>query len=122
MAISESMSIETPEEFKSLHAWLDKGDDPLYLPEFMRDFHDQKDIFKEIATLYQDSNNADKMPNWVNAHCYTVDWFLYYMASRGYTLQKTRKKGVNFRPLFVTREERKNKMYGFLNGTDNSST
>ncbi len=111
---------ETPEEFKSLHEWLDSSDEPLYLPPFMRDFHDQKDIFKEIATLYQDSENAERMPNWVNAHVYTVDWFLYYMASRGYTLQKSRKKDVNFRPLFVTRQQRKQQLYGFFNGTDTS--
>ena len=68
-----------------------------YLPEFMRDFHDQKDLFKAIHSLYQESATAKQMPRWVNSHIYTVDWFLWYMASRGYTLQKCRKE-LEFRP------------------------
>lgn len=72
---------------KNLEDWLNSGD---YLPDIMRDFHDQKDLFKTIHTLYQDSEHADEMPNWVQGHQYVVDWFLWYMASRGYTLQKSR--------------------------------
>jgi len=65
-----------------------------YLPEHMRDFHDQKAIFKEMHSLYdasQDSNGFTP-PSWVDGHIYTVDWFLWFMAKRGYTLQKSRKK------------------------------
>ena len=118
---------ETPEEFISLYEWMNDENAP-YLPEFMRDFHDQKDLFKEIDYVFHDPDRDEKhgaqAVNWVNAHCYTVDRFLYYMATRGYTLQKSRKKNVNFRPLFSRRDERKNQLYGFLkqkNGNDNSS-
>lgn len=113
--------IETPEEYKSLYAWLNGDPDALpYLPEFMQDFHDQKDLFKEIDMIYEKSEGTDI--SWVKAHCYTVDRFLYYMASRGYTLQKCRKKNVNFRPLFEYREEARGNLLKVLNnGTDDRS-
>ncbi len=66
-----------------------------YLPEAMRDFHDQKNLFKSMHYLYQDDPHSD-MPSWVIGHQYTVDWFLWFMASRGYTLQKSRRKGIEF--------------------------
>jgi len=74
--------------------WLKSGE---YLPEMMRDFHDQKDLFKAMHSLYRGNDQANQMPNWINGHCYVVDWFLWYMASRGYTLQKSRKQ-VSFLP------------------------
>ncbi len=37
---------------KNLEDWLNSGE---YLPHIMRDFHDQKDLFKTIHTLYSDS-------------------------------------------------------------------
>ena len=78
---------------KKLRNWLESGQ---YLPSFMRDFHDQKDLFKEIHSVYRESEQTGKMPNWVDGHCYVVDWFLWFMATRGYTLQKTRKKNIQF--------------------------
>jgi hypothetical protein len=69
-----------------------------HLPEFMRDFHDQKDLFKAIHHTYAKDDPEAKMPDWRQAHCYTVDWFLWFMGLRGYTLQKSRAK-VDFRPL-----------------------
>ena len=67
-----------------------------HLPKIMRDFHDQKDIFKDMHRLYESEENESEtspgMPTWVKGHIYVVDWFLWYMARRGYTLQKTRKK------------------------------
>ena len=72
-----------------LQEWLDSGE---YLPEEFRDFHDQKDLFKTIHSLYRDYKGIEDMPNWKDGHIYSVDWFLFYMASRGYTLQKCRKK------------------------------
>ena len=72
-----------------------------YLPDFMRDFHDCKRVFKRIDEMVQarrESNiEANKtlpdmgLVNWVDAHIYVVDFFLWYMAKRGYTLQKCRK-------------------------------
>ncbi len=76
----------------SLRNYLESGN---YLPKQMRDFHDQKDLFKSMHHLYQD-NPHNTMPNWVDGHKYIIDWFLWFMASRGYTLQKTKKKGVEF--------------------------
>lgn len=34
-----------------MEKWLESGN---YLPKFMRDFHDQKDLFKSMHYLYQD--------------------------------------------------------------------
>jgi hypothetical protein len=91
--VSETNSVETnPVERivinRDLENWLNSGE---YLPEILRDFHDQKDIFKVMHYLYQDNESAKRVPNWVNGQIYTIDWFLWFMASRGYTLQKSRK-------------------------------
>ena len=67
-----------------------------YLPEPMRDFHDQKDLFKAMSQLYGEPM-AKHAPSWIDAQIFTVDYFLWFMASRGYTLQKCRKKGVRFK-------------------------
>lgn len=77
------------DDMQDIHKWLESGH---HLPEFLRDFHDQKDFFKAMHYLYQDNPSADRVPNWVDGQIYTIDWFLWMMASRGYTLQKTRKK------------------------------
>jgi hypothetical protein len=86
--------------FQELDAWLKSGE---YLPDFMRDFHDQKDLFKTMHSLYRDNERAHEMPHWCAGHEYVVDWFLWYMASRGYTLQKSRKK-IQFRPRTTWRD------------------
>lgn len=78
-----------------------------YLPEFLRDFHDQKDFFKSMHFLYQDSEGAEDKPSWVNGQIYTIDWFLWFAASRGYTLQKCRRKGIEFYPMPNWRELQK---------------
>jgi len=84
----------------NLTKWLESGK---YLPKFLRDFHDQKDLFKTIHILYRNNDGAETMPNWVTGHIYVIDWFLWYMASRGYTLQKSRKK-IDFEPLETWRD------------------
>jgi len=75
-----------------LKEWLESSE---YLPEFLRDFHDQKNIFKSMHFLYADADVARDKPNWMQGQIYVIDWFLWFMASRGYTLQKSR-KGVSF--------------------------
>ena len=80
----------------NMNKFLENGE---YLPEFLRDFHDQKDFFKSMHYLYQDSPNADNMPSWVDGNIYAIDWFLWFSASRGYTLQKSRRKGIEFKDL-----------------------
>lgn len=67
--------------------------DQLYLPPFMRDFHLQKQLFKTIdAALPSKALLPDLGVNWIQAHCYTIDKFLWFMAMHGYTLQKSRRK------------------------------
>lgn len=39
-----------------------------------------------------------KRPDWIAGQVYVIDTFLWFMARRGYTLQKVRAKG-NFRDL-----------------------
>lgn len=69
----------------TFHDWREEGK---HLPHFMRDFHNQKDLFKAM-TVYFD--NSDECPvNWRDGHVYTIDWFLWFMATHGYTLQKNR--------------------------------
>ncbi len=77
----------------NLQSWLSSME---YLPKQMRDFHDQKDLFKSMHFLYQVDEESDPVPFWTKGHVYVIDWFLWFMASRGYTLQKTRKKNVDF--------------------------
>ena len=76
--------------------WLKSGG---YLPAFMRDFHAQKDIFKWLAGPVQNAREhaekegrMDMLPrfSWVEAHIFVVDFFLWYMAKHGYTLQPMR--------------------------------
>jgi hypothetical protein len=75
-------------------SWLKSGE---YLPDFMRDFHDQKDVFKACDEVMQRSvekNGGSYMRDlsWADAHVYTVDIFLWMMARHGYTLQRSRKR------------------------------
>jgi hypothetical protein len=75
-------------DYDTITAWLKTGK---YLPKFMRDFHDQKDLFKAMHTIIVDINKGDlKDISWVAGHIYVIDVFLWFMARRGYTLQKTR--------------------------------
>lgn len=69
-----------------------------YLPDFMKDFHDQKDLFKSIFDQYRNGNAKELLErvNWVDAHCFTIDVFLWWMAENGYKLQKIRKSDVKF--------------------------
>jgi len=71
--------------------WMKTGK---YLPDFMRDFHAQKRVFKRINEIVENDKKGERphhdMPNWVTAHIYVVDFFLWYMGRRGYTLQKSR--------------------------------
>ena len=82
-------------------AWAMNCDDGYqYLPQEFRDFHDQKDLFKEIFRTYEnvgkqmssDEKTVLSEINWVQAHCFVFDTFLWHMARKGYTLQKARHK------------------------------
>lgn len=65
--------------------------DQKHLPEFMRDFHNCKRIFKGISDYIEvDADHPAKDVNWRQAHCYTIDVFLWFMAQHGFTLQRSR--------------------------------
>lgn len=70
--------------------WLQSGE---YLPGFLRDFHDQKDVFK---AMHDTIGNANENGNARDGHIYVIDTFLWYMGRCGYTLQKSR-KNVEFK-------------------------
>ncbi len=74
-----------------------------WLPWFMRDFHDQKDLFKTIEQKWPNAKDMDI--SWVRAHVYVIDRFLKFMAFHGYTLQKTRTKNVQFGDILNTVRE-----------------
>lgn len=64
----------------------------LYLPRFLRDFDDQKLFFKMFHLKTADFEPPFIKPNWINGQIYIIDFFLWFMAKRGYTLQKSRQK------------------------------
>lgn len=72
---------------KSVLAWRKAGK---YLPQFMRDFHDQKDTFKSLHdTVAIEKNEYCKDVSWVAGQCYVIDIFLWHMARHGYVLRKS---------------------------------
>lgn len=74
----------------NLKQYLDSGE---YLPKFMEDFHDQKNLFKRLNEMVENRQDIYTNDiNWMSAQVYTVDIFLWYMAAHGYTLQKSKKK------------------------------
>lgn len=76
--------------------WLESG---AHLPEPLRDFHDQKEVFKAMHDIVREDPAAlVKRPDWVTGQCYVIDVFLWFMARRGWTLQRTRRVG-DFRDL-----------------------
>lgn len=78
-----------------------------YLPPFLRDFHDQKDVFNTMHRIIAvDRHDYAKSVNWVTGQCYVIDIFLWFMARRGWTLQRSRAK-VDFQDLAADIEARK---------------
>lgn len=73
---------------KKLKNWREDGK---HLPEFLRDFHDQKDFFKYLhETLTVDENELTKDISFMQGHAYLIDCVLWKLARHGYTLQKSR--------------------------------
>lgn len=85
----------------TLSEWLESSE---YMPEFMRDFHDQKEVFRAMHHII---TNANENGNARDGHIYVVDTFLWYMARCGYTLQRSR-KAVEFRSIDEDIEKTKN--------------
>ena len=68
--------------------WRKQG---LHLPHILRDFHDQKDVFKLVDSLTRPNEGETiRRPTWVEAQVYTIDTLLWCMARHGYTLQRSR--------------------------------
>lgn len=71
--------------------------DQVFLPAALRDFHKQKTLFKRIGQAVEkrreslEASSIDQeLPTWIVGHIYVIDYFLWFMAKHGYTLQKTR--------------------------------
>ena len=71
---------------QDVRSWLDEGK---HLPLWLRDFHDQKETFRAIEETWGRAEGAEDM-DWIKAHCYTIDRFLRFMGSHGFTLQQCR--------------------------------
>lgn len=74
-----------------LQKWLENRQ---YLPPILRSFDTQKDLFKCIHSTMDVKRSVQNPPNWIDAQCYVIDVFLWYMAKRGYTLQRTKNPNV----------------------------
>lgn len=74
-----------------------------YLPELMRDFHDGKDVFKAVHEIINANETAEKI-GFLDGMIYTIDVFLWFMAQRGYTLQRCR-KDLPFRDIHADVQE-----------------
>lgn len=77
--------------------------DRKWLPDFLRDFHDQKDVFKLVQgwvehartkKLKESGGHLNFLPhqNWIDSQIYVIDYFLRFMACCGYTLQRSRSR------------------------------
>jgi|SRR5688572_5166333 len=83
------------------------------LPDFMRDFHDQKDLFKAIYELYSGAENKISS-NWVDSHIFTIDFFLWFMAKHGYRLQRFKSKKFQQYDVVKTISEQREKRLNSL--------
>ena len=84
---NEHASREAGEGGMNLQKRLDNG---RYLPQWFRDFHAQKDFFKYMHHRIEPGKRLSV--SWVDGHIYVIDFFLWFMAKRGYTLQKCKSK------------------------------
>lgn len=94
------------DKLKQPHEYVNSGE---HLPTFLRDFHDQKDLFKTISARYRNEATDPQMPNWTMAQIYTIDWFLWFLGQHGWTLQRSRAK-VEFRDIHESVKETMDEM------------
>jgi hypothetical protein len=91
------VSAKNPNQMdQALTAWLESQQ---HLPSPLRDFHDQKDLFAAMHDLadvqgHQLAGAVDR----IAGQSYVIDVFLWFMARRGYTLQRSRAR-LPFRDL-----------------------
>lgn len=69
-----------------------------HLPPFLQDFHDQKDFFKTMYRLQKPFEYYDEKLSWVGAQVFVIDFLLWFLAKRGWTLQRSR-ANVEFRDI-----------------------
>ena len=78
---------------EELKAWRAAGK---HLPDCLKDFHDQKDVFRAMHQMLGEPDPKDtefiRRPDWIAGQCYVIDCFLWFMARHGYTLQRSRAK------------------------------
>ena len=73
---------------KDIDTFLQSGK---YLPKPLRDFHDAKEVLKTIhGTMNIEKNEYARKVNWITGSCYVIDVFLWFMARRGWTMQRSR--------------------------------
>lgn len=78
---------------EKLEQWRKDGK---HLPEFLKDFHDQKDFFKFLHEFAQvDQKEIVKDINWMEGQIYTIDVFLRVLARFGWSIQRN-KSDQNF--------------------------
>ena len=86
--MSESIKNSEPTN-NELHKWRSGFQ---HLPRILRDFHAQKSLFKAIELAYGRFQFMGKDLDWVQAQIYTFDYFLWFMAERGYVLKRSSQK------------------------------
>ena len=105
----------------SIDKWLKSGK---HMPPILRDFHDQKDIFKAMHEL-MDSDSCGRIGgvSWVSGQIYIIDFFLWFMARRGYTLQRCRAKQefLSIEETVRTQAEKRNKAFSLAFGLTSKS-
>jgi hypothetical protein len=70
-----------------------------HLPAPLRDHSDAADVFRAMHGLMDFSGGGyGRNTGVTEGHCYVIDMFLWFMAKRGYTLQRSRAP-VEFRDL-----------------------
>ena len=79
--------MSTDQEGARLWVWIGRG---LHLPRWLRDFHDQKDVFKTISSWNATRVHPARETSFQDSMIYVIDCFLMFMAAHGYTLQRVR--------------------------------
>ncbi len=95
-------------DYDQIREWIRKSK---HLPSFLRDFHDQKDLFKTMGGL--ETKPPYPEITWMTVHISTIDKFLWWMAFHGYTMQKCRAK-LPFQDLHEAKDARKEKEFAMF--------
>jgi len=116
---------EDRKEAEQMKKWLQSQK---HLPLFLRDFGTAGWLFrwidKKVEKRRNDPRSADMMddmPTSRDAHIYVIDFFLWFMAMYGWTLQRSRKR-LEFDDIETMLEqfeqEERNAFYAILHNLD----